>query len=37
MSVEEVYGILSGSYDINISTIAKLTILLKESLIKIVK
>lgn len=37
ISVEEVCGILSGSYDINISTIAKLTILLKESLIKIVK
>lgn len=37
MSTEEVCGILSGTYDINISTVAKLTILLKESLIKIVK
>jgi hypothetical protein len=37
MSTKEVCGILSGTYDINISTIAKLTILLKESLIKIVK
>lgn len=37
MSTEEVCGILSGTYDINISTIAKLTILLEESLIKIIK
>lgn len=35
--IEEACGILSGSYDINISTIAKLTILLEEPLIKIIK
>lgn len=35
--IEEVCGILSGSHDINISTIAKLTVLLEESLIKIIK
>lgn len=37
MPIEDVCSILSGSYDMNISTISKLTILLGESLIKIVK
>lgn len=36
-SIDDVCGILSGSYDINISTIAELSIILGEPLIKIVK